>query len=202
MPAPIEITLTTFIDFVFASGTPKITRVRNAKEQYGQRYEPQKDFWRILRNGIVEMHQRNAKPATLDSLLRDLRDPRKLRLYPDRIDGYKRWLGRKTAQWTGVTSTLWQYDDLIVSVNPELGLEINGRPHRIKLYFKQDQLTKRRVQTILHLLRTTAPSEPNTRLGILDVSRARFIPLDTPAPGINALLQGEARSFTTMWRAL
>jgi hypothetical protein len=202
MPGPIEISLTTFIDFVFASGTPKITCVRQAKEQYGAPYEPQKDFWRVLRNGIVDMHQRNAKISTLDSLLLDLRDPRKRRLYPDCIDGYKRWLGRKTATWTNATSVHWQFDDLIVSVNPELGLTLNGRPHRIKLYFKQEQLTKRRVQTILHLLRTTVPIEPNTTLGILDVPRAKLLPLESPAPGIDALLQGEARSFTTMWKAL
>jgi hypothetical protein len=202
MHEPIEISLTTFIDFVFASGTPKITCVRKAKEQYGEPYEPQKDFWRVLRNGIVEMHQRNAKATTLDGLLLDLRDPKKRRLYPDCIDGYKRWLGRKTATWTNATSVHWQFDDLIVSVNPELGLTLNGRPHRIKLYFKQEQLTKRRVQTILHLLRTTVPNEPDTTLGILDVPRAKLIPLDSPASGIDALLQGEARSFTTMWKAL
>lgn len=202
MPAPIEISLTTFIDFVFTSGTPKITCVRKAKEQYGAPYDPKKDFWRPLRNGIIHMHERNAKPATLDALLDDLRDPKKRRLYPDCVDGYKRWLGRKNTHWTGITSTDWQYEDLTVSVNPELGLDINSRPHRIKLYFKKEQLTKRRVQTILHLLRTTAPSAPATTIGILDVPRARLLPFDNAAPGIDALLHGEARSFTTMWNAL
>ena len=95
MPALIEITLTTFIDFVFASGTARITRVRRAKEQYGEPYDPMKDFWRALRVGIVDMHERNANPATLDALLRDLREPKKRHLYPDCIDGYKRRLGRK-----------------------------------------------------------------------------------------------------------
>ena len=33
----------------------------------------------------------------------------------------------------------WQYEDLTVSVNPELGLEINGRRQLIKLYFKDEQ---------------------------------------------------------------
>jgi hypothetical protein len=95
----------------------------------------------------------------------------------------------------------WQYEDLTVSVNPELGLEINGRPHRVKLYFKKEQLTERRVHSILHLLRTTAPSEPNTTMGILDVPRSRLIPFDNPTLGVDALLQGEARSFMTMWKA-
>lgn len=85
MPAPIEISLTTFIDFVFTSGTAKITCVRKAKEQYGAPYDPKKDFWRSLRNGIIHMHERNAKPATLDTLLDDLRDPKKRRLYPDEL---------------------------------------------------------------------------------------------------------------------
>ena len=63
-----------------------------------------------------------------------------------------------------------------------------------------NSLTKRQVQTILYLLRTTAPSEPNTTVGILDVPRARLIPFDNPVPGIDALLHGEALSFTTMWK--
>lgn len=202
MPKEIEVSLTTFIDFVFASGTPKITCVRNAKKRYLQPYEPRKDFWRLLRSGIIDMHQRRGKLSTLDTLLHDLRDPRKSRLYGDCIDGYKRWLGRRAAHWVPVQGAFWKYEDLIVSVNPELGLEINGQRHCIKLYFKQVQLTKHRVQAVLHLLRMTANNHANTMLGILDVSRAKFIPVDAATPGIGALLDGEAQSFSTMWRAL
>jgi len=39
-----EISLTTFVDFVIASGTPRLTCVRNAKKQYGEYYQPAFDY--------------------------------------------------------------------------------------------------------------------------------------------------------------
>lgn len=35
-----SVTLTTFMDFVVAAGTRKVTCVRKAKKQYGQGYDP------------------------------------------------------------------------------------------------------------------------------------------------------------------
>lgn len=198
----VDITLTTFIDFVFASGTAKITCVRGAKKLYDQPYGPEKDFWRILRMGIIEMHQSEAKPATLDGILQSLRDPRKQHLYPGCIEGYRQWLGRRNAKWMGAKAASWICDDLVVNVNPELGLDLNGRQHIIKLYFKKEPLTKRRVQAILHLLQTAAKDDHNAIKGILDVPRSRFISYENSTVGIEALLHGEARSFATMWHAL
>jgi hypothetical protein len=50
-------------------------------------------------------------------------------------------------------------------VNPELGLKIEGVPHVIKLYLKDDPpLVKNRVQLILHVLEkalSKKPRQPN-----------------------------------------
>jgi hypothetical protein len=201
MPKDIEISLTTFVDFLLTAGTTKITRVRDAREQYSPTYDPRKDFWRKLRQGIISMHQRAATPSTLSKVLDGLQDPRKLRLYPTCIAGYQRWMAKRMFTWTGTSNAFWQYQGLTVNVNPELGIRIKEQEHRVKLYFKEEPLTKSRVQTMLHLLRLVAPANIPI-MGILDVPRGRFYPLDEPAAGIDALLKGEAQSFTSLWYAL
>jgi len=66
MPA---ISLTTFVDFVIKSGTPRITYVRKTKQLYGQGYSPARDFWKPLRDRIVEMHSREKPCSVLNDLL-------------------------------------------------------------------------------------------------------------------------------------
>lgn len=72
MSEPIAISSTTFVDFLLATGTGKLTVVRRAKEQYGEPYDPRKDFWRGLRKGNVDMHETGAPPVTLDRLVQGL----------------------------------------------------------------------------------------------------------------------------------
>jgi hypothetical protein len=46
------VSLTTFVDFVAATGTTRITRVRSAKTYYEQGYAPERDFYKPLRDRI------------------------------------------------------------------------------------------------------------------------------------------------------
>jgi len=52
-----EISLTKFVDFVIKSGTPKMTQVRAIKKRRVDGYDPSHDYYRKLRDGIVELHQ-------------------------------------------------------------------------------------------------------------------------------------------------
>src|SRR3972149_4835541 len=117
-----EISLTTFVDFVLASGTARITCVRNAKEMYGQEYHPKFDFWQPLRNAIQELHHNNQDKTKLNAVLGELSDKKKLAAYEKCVRAYQQWMGRKRFQWVGCDSAPWQYGDLSVRVNPELGL--------------------------------------------------------------------------------
>ena len=199
----IEISLTEFVDFVIKAGSPKLTVVREVKRRHDEGYDPKTDFYKKLRDGIVEHHQLGKPKSALDALAHGVTDKNKVKAYPIIIQGYKHFLGRKTVAWFVPPKKQWTYGDLAVRVNPELGLIIDGQPHVIKMYWKQDQLKKLEVPTIMHLLQLvlTSKKDPNS-LGLLDVRRGRLITPSGFDPTLTPLLEGEALSFATVYKAL
>ncbi|MNX17153.1 hypothetical protein D3C86_470310 [compost metagenome] len=197
----ISVSLTTFVDFVSKAGTPKFTVVRKWKNK--EPYSPATDFYKKVRDEIVDIHE-NARPVSeLDRLLSDLRDNRRLENYPEVIYGYKRWLGRKQPSWFPPPAATWNYEDLGIQVNPELGLEIDGQPHLIKLYFKSEPLTKNRVELITHLMSVACTEKlpTNCRMGVLDVRQSKLITPTVPVSGLTAQLQAEASYWLAAWPA-
>lgn len=199
----IEISLTQFVDFVTKAGSPKLTVVRKIKQDHDAGYHPAKDFYKKLRDGIIKHHQLGKSPASLDALAAGVTDQNKVKAYPIIIQGYKKFLGRRNVTWVAPPKKLWEHGTLAVRVNPELGLGLDGQPYLIKMYWKQEQLRKLEVPTIMHLLQLvlTSKKDPKT-LGLLDVRRGRLLTPDTFDPGLTPLLEGEALSFATIYRSL
>lgn len=196
----MQISMTTFVDFVVANGTTRITRIKEAKQFYGEDYDPAKDYWGPLRRAIVEMHKQGGSRADLDRLLRSLSDAKKVANYTLCVKGYQQWMGRKDLSWTGPPAAHWRSGQLEVRVNPELGMLINGQPHVVKLYFKADPLSKHRLNTLLHLLEVTFGATGT--IGILDVRKHKLHKQTHLIAGMDALLAGEAASFARMWEEL
>ena len=195
-----KISMTTFIDFVLKSGTPRLTVLRKAKAEYAQQYSPAKDFYKLLRESIVEVHQNKMSIIGLDTLLGNLNDQRKVRPYRECIAGHKKWYGRSEFEWGKPFNAQWIRGRLVVRVNPELGVSIDGITHFVKLYFKPDKLTKPRVETMFCLLSQSLPNEfRQAKVGILDVRRGLLHSPNRNIPDIETLLRGEAAAFETMW---
>lgn len=192
------VSLTTFIDFVVASGTSRITRVRRAKERYLHPYDPAADFYKRVRNGIVEYHKSG---AALETVLEEVTDKKKRKIYPDCIKGYRKWMGRRQFKWVQPAHpVLWESGKLMVRVNPELGLISGDDEYLIKLYFKADELSKSRVDTMLHLIQATLTQDSTPlRPGILDVQRGKLFEPTIEVAGTEVLLVGEAAAFVSMW---
>jgi len=53
----INISLTDFIDYVSKVGTSKFTVVNKIHSR--EEYHPVFDFWKALREGIIDLHQNN-----------------------------------------------------------------------------------------------------------------------------------------------
>jgi hypothetical protein len=158
-------------------------------------------YWRGLRQSIIAMHKANGPRESLDSVVRKTMDVRKRPAYATCIRAYKRWMGRKRVRWIGSPSTLWQSGSVQVRVNPELGLKIDGVDHVVKLYFKAEKPTKRRVETILHLLASTLPRRYRQATpGVLDVQRGRLIVPTVEVADVDALLAGDAAAFEVMFK--
>lgn len=145
-----QISLTDFVDIVSKSGRPKATKVLYVKER--PEYEPAFDFYKPLREHIVEIHKSKQDKKKLVELLSTLNDSKKLKNYPRLIDGYKKWWGRKDLEWFNPPRDVYSVNGFEIIVNPELGLVVNGRRHIIKMYFKTDALSALRTEIITELM--------------------------------------------------
>ena len=197
------ISLTHFVDFVSKAGTRKLTVVKNIKQQLQDEYDPAVDFYKPLRDAIVQMHKSSQPKSALDSLLADLTDKKKITAYPPIVKGYQKFLGSKQVSWFEPPKDEWNHGGLSVKVNPEIGLLISDTPYVIKLYFKADQLTKLRIDIATHLMELTLSNKGKPLVfGVLDVRNGKLFPAGVALPGITALLQGEAVSFASIYAAI
>jgi hypothetical protein len=189
-----------FVDFVLKAGTPKITGVREFKER---KDDPSFDFYRQLREAIVDMH-RNGKPdSVLDEFLQAQHDERRRRIYPPLVAGYRAFLSSGKISWFDPKSGLYELGDLSVDVKPDLGLTIDGKPHLIKMYFHGEPLSSKRTSVILNLLvGGLGGANPGHVFAVLDVKNAKLHAHKVQNPRMNVLLRGEAASFSTICAAL
>lgn len=205
MTKKIEISLTDFIDFVNKMGSPKLNHVKNIKER--PEYEPYMDFYKVIREAIIQLHKKKHKKEFLDTVLKDLTDPKKKNCYPEIVNGYKKFLGRRKFEWITPPRKDWKVRNINITVNPEIGLEEkkkNGTSnfYIVKLYFKDEALKKAQADQILTLMEMQLRSKvkyPEVKFAILDVRRNRFHAKKDHELKELPLLQGEARSFATIW---
>lgn len=195
-----RISLTDFVDIVSASGTPKATKVSQIKRR--RPYQPAFDFYKSIRDHIIETHENNRSKETIRRVLSSVHDPKKLAVYPAVVAGYTGWWGSKNLLWFDPPDDVFSQHGVDISVNPELGLVINDHPHLIKLYFKSDPLSKNKIDVITHLMETCLGSQcpRDTTMSVLDVRKGKQISPTVPIPTLNAMLHGELAYISTLWR--
>lgn len=198
----IELSLTDFVDFVCKSGSTKLTKVKQIKTR--EDYSPATDFYKALREGIQDIHRKNGKKKELKTILDRVSDPKKIKNYIESIEGYKKFWGRKEPIWFEPPMKHWIVNELDVRINPELGLELEGKKHLIKLYFKSDKLSKEKITQVLTLMESELRSEVSSdvNMAILDVKNGKLFIKEDRDLTLLPLLKGEAMSFEIMWDGL
>lgn len=198
----IEISLTDFIDFVSKVGGSKFTKVNEVHSR--DDYHPAFDFWKPLREAIVEMHKEGKNKNTLDEVLLRLTDKNKKKLYPGLVKNYKSFLGRKSIEWFEPPYKHWNEGDLRIRINPEIGLEINGKFYVIKLYFKAEPLSQQKSDLIILLLNDALKNKDyqEVTFAILDVGRKKLFERTRLSEVHMSLLEGEAMNFINIWNSL
>lgn len=194
-----EISLTDFVDFTSASGTSKLTKLKQFKSR--PEYEPAFDFYKKAREGIIACHQAGDPKSKLDSHIGNVTDPKKIDHFSAIIQGYKRWWGRKNLNWFDPSRTVYSESGVDIRINPELGLEIDGVPHIAKLYFKSEKLSKTRVEVITHLMeKTLRPMvTPEIQTSIIDARNSKLITSTVVIEGLDAMLAGEMAYISAVW---
>lgn len=198
----VQISLTDFIDYISKVGTTKFTKVKEIKNR--EPYHPAFDFWKPLREKIIEIHKENRNKKFLDEVVEQLTDKNKISLYPNLISQYKSFLGRKKIEWIEPPSKDWTIDELKIKINPEIGLFINDKPYVIKLYFKAEPLSKSKVDMILLMMNRNLKQREfqDANFAVLDISRKRLYENSNLDETYLSLLEGEAISFLRIWNNL
>lgn len=194
------VTLTTFVDFVAATGTTRITRIRNAKSYYEQGYAPERDFYKPLRDRIEKCFANGWSASGLKAALNDVSDSKKIDNYDECRQGLTKWVGRKKITSLPAVRRSWKSGGLEVTLNPELHANVDGVPNLIKLYLKADPLSKQKADLILHLLGKHAPQ--GTTVGVLDVRRSKLFTPTVSIAGLDALLKAEALAMVALWNTV
>ena len=135
-------------------------------------------------------------------MLPGLKDPKKLKRYPDAIKAYQRFVGKKHVAWFKPPSAPWTYGGLTVRVNPELGIQFDGKKHVVKLYFKEEKPTKQRLNVVLATMRVALNLGDSAVPAVLDVSSCRLITPGLVGQDLLPMLQAQAIAFVHMWNAV
>ena len=193
------LSLTDLVDIVLASGTPKMTKVRQVKHRAP--YLPSTDYYRRLREGIIACHEAGHAKADLHGHVGLVNEPSKATNYPLLECGYAKWWGTKALGWFRPPTGTYSAHGVDVRVNPELGLSVSGRAHIIKLYFKAPELPKNRADIITEVMnsRLGRASPAGTIFGVLDVRRAKLVTPTVPIPGLSGALKAELAYVAALW---
>lgn len=190
-----SISLTEFVDFILKVGTTKVTKVSDIKKK--PPYNPATDHWRQLRLHFCSFLEGSAPKLSFAAT--GAKD-KKERTYKLAIQGFKKFLGKKPYEHFKPHKANWEYESLKVSVNPEIGLVLDGKKYLIKLYLKEEKLTKARIQVVLGIMRESFAKSYET--AVLDVMRGQLHVGDKATPTLKALMNGEAATFLAIWNEL
>ena len=194
-----ELSLTDFVDVVMKSGTPKATKVSQIKQRPS--YHPAFDFYKPIRESIIESHQQNWSKKQFSVSAGATHDPKKKANYPTVIQGYLKWLGSKQTIWFNPAKTTYNCSGVEVIINPELGLQFGGEQHLIKLYFKDEKLQKNRADLILQMMEMTLrPSlDLSTKVSVLDVRNSKLFTGTSGNALLAAQVNAELAYISSIW---
>lgn len=199
-----HVSLTNFIDFVNKTGTQKMTLVKQIKSRID--YDKKFDFYAPFRERVQKMHKLNQPISVLDKLLEELTDDKKKKNYPSLIMGYKKYVGRKKITWFKPPRKNWKVREINISINPELGLEYNGKFYIIKLYLKEDPIRKDQVDQILALMEMQLRSkinEPEVHFAFLNVRKSKlYVFKDKGFDQFKETIEIEAINLYNYWKTI
>jgi hypothetical protein len=165
------LSLRDFLDVASKNGKPRVTKVRQIKN--AEDYSPGIDFYKPLREGIVRIHKTGKSRASLNGILLGINHKIKLDNYPLAIKGYDTWWGTHQLKWFEPPKGKYSKYGFEIGINPELGLEIDGAAHIIKLYLSNPPLsTLRSHLTGVLMKHVLGAFVPSASLGALDVRRS------------------------------
>lgn len=198
-----HISQTDFLYFDTKSGMNRIAPVRQIFNR--EEYNPAFDFYKKIREELVNYIKLGKSKEELFKFLNELPDSRKYPNYLNVVKGYLSLLGRKNVSWFEPPTSDWTYKDLVVRMNPELGLQVNNEKYIVKLYFKDEPIKRNVALVHLRLMQKTLCTGifSSCKGVVLDLKNRKWhLPPVEFKPFIDSVIEAEAESFLTIWSAL
>lgn len=202
----IDVSLTSFADFLMKGGRSQITAVRQFRQQYEQGYQQGFDYYKRFRDGVRAFHREGLLIDSLHDLAKTIEPKSKKTNYELLARGYSKFWAR-SFQELGATSidapkSSWTYGDLNVRINPEVALQSGSETYFIKLYNKKDALKKLSLDVVLHLMQHSL-SDVCERpvICMLDVRRGRLFEATNYDSQLQHLLEAQSLAFCHLWRS-
>lgn len=194
-----KVSLTDLVDIVSKSGTPKATKVAAIKRRPS--YEPAFDFYKQLREFISEIHQNGADKKSLVKRCAAIGNIQKKENYAVALRGYTKWWGNKTFSWFDPPREVYEHAGVEVVVNPELGLKWDGKAYIVKLHFKDEPLSKLRVDLITTLMETSLRDgcAGNEIMSVLDVRNGKLFEPAAAIKQTRAIVDAELAYIAALW---
>ena len=191
-------------NFVLKSGEPRLTHIKKLKKRSATGYDPKTDFYKRFREGVCAYHRSPVGPKSeLDKIALGLTDPKKSKPYQKAIQGYKKFLGAKAVVPFSPTKDIWQRGNMDIRVNPELGLELNGIRHLIKLYPNKERLDQKRADLILVMMKDALLElDDDVEVGVVDVQRGKLFSKLTPKMSLLPLVEAEVAAISVLWASI
>jgi hypothetical protein len=174
----------------------KVAQIKNRPP-----YHPSLDFYRPLRAALVALHSEGRDRRALDGILQRITDMKKIGNYNQLIEGYRKWWGRKNIEWFDPPRGIYEHAGVVVNVNPELGLLVNGQRYIIKLYLKDEPLLKTRIDpaTVLMEIALRPVAQPGDIVAVLDVRNARLHTLGVNVERSKPMVDAELAYIASLW---
>lgn len=196
---PIKLSFTEFIDVVIKAGTPKIAKIRLIKKK--PEYEPAFDFYRSLRQYLIEFHKNEQYLDRRKTAVDLTTDKKKYGHFSILLNGYWHFLGRKKPKWFDPPKKRVEINGVEIFINPELGLIFEKKKYIIKLYLKTEEISKQKIDIALGIMEYNLSDmvKDDQILAILDVRNGRLYEKTIDIPDLQAAVEAECAYISSIW---
>lgn len=198
----IRVSFTKFLDFVAQTGEPKATTALQAWRQSNTPYDPTRDYHKRVRELIVDFSKTKIEPNW--EAFVDAQNPKKQKNFSETIERFRTWRkAYKSIAWFDPPRSEWKTEEFFVAVNPELGLELDGQRHAIKLFLNNNPLSKLKAQSgglIMHSCLHQVARD--TKFSVLDIKAGKFHTFGKATEKLEYLLVGERAHLSAMLSAI
>lgn len=199
-----KVTFSQFCKYLSKTGMHKYNAAKAIDKEINSEYQIPKDYWGLLRSHIKHVLANSGKADDLDDCLDRVAEDRKSN-YLSRIEGLKKYWGKKTFEKVNLPKKEWKHKDLRVKVYAELCYSYRERIHIVKLFFSSEtkKITKNEADLLLEVMKETYGFDSNEVVyGILDLPKGTLFKYKKNAPEISMLVRCEAETLLKMLNQL